>query len=50
MEELLMDYCVFLPAMQNNNTWLVQEWVDLPTYTYLPLVSYGFSQSDILSH
>jgi len=48
MEELLMDYCVFLPAMQNNNTWLVQEWVQLPTYTYLPWVSYGFSQSDII--
>ena len=47
MEEILMDYCVFIPTMENNNTWLVSERVELPTYTYLPWVSYGFFQSDI---
>ncbi len=47
MEEMLMDYCVFIPTMQNNNTWLVSERVELPTYTYLPWVAYGFFQSDI---
>jgi ABC-type oligopeptide transport system substrate-binding subunit len=50
MEELLMEYVPFIPAMQNDNTWLTQEWVELPTYTYLPFVGFGFRQSDILPH
>ncbi len=50
MEELLMEHCVFIPTMQNNNTWLVQEWVELPTNTYMPWISYSFAQSDISPH
>ncbi len=50
MEELLMEHCAFIPTMQNNNTWLVQEWVELPSYTYKPWISYSFPQSDITPH
>jgi len=48
MEELMMEHVVFIPTFVNNNTWLVNERIELPTYTYLPWVSYGFSQSDII--
>jgi len=48
MEALLMEHCVFIPTMQNNNTWLINERIELPTYTYLPWVTYGFFQSDII--
>ena len=48
MEELLLEYVAFIPLMQNNNTVMYAERVELPSESYLPFVGYGFSQSDLI--
>lgn len=49
MEELLLDYGAFVPVMQNDNTVIYQDRIDLATQEYLPFVGYASNQIDIIA-
>ena len=49
MEELLLDYGAFVPVMQNDNTVIYQDRIELPTQEYLPFVGYASNQIDIIA-
>ncbi|ONI39532.1 hypothetical protein AN639_01695 [Candidatus Epulonipiscium fishelsonii] len=49
MEELLLEYGAFVPVMQNDNTVMYHERMELSTTEYLPFIGYSTNQLDIIS-